>query len=462
MADDLGGDALAHLALGLGIDRQREVGMGLDVDEARRDGEAGGVDGFLRRRSLTFGPIAAMRPSSMARSPGTPARRCRRRACRRGSGCRARAVSLGGCGGEGNTHGLVSRMRCSASEASGAPLIRDRSEGGIRNGPGSAAHHFVLRCARDTSFSRATAKLKARWEAAARWNSRGLEFSQEARDFCCAAARPAKGRKKPPRPRGGWGRPWRCFTTLLGETRINSPAAVGFAVPKIFFRRVARKAAQDAKPLPTKKKPATARGLGGCWPRRVWISERAATRLRLFVPSGVDFFAVAAAAAPVRRRGLVDRQPRRASKQKDRPRAAFQKPLRQWRSGTSTSVRSTPCSRGPVVVAVKSYWITSPTWANAGPPFTRLMLSGCSTLLYVTCTGWPGALGDGDRDVGPRRGAGRRHRLMDGVAAGGEGADVALAGPAGDGAGRRRRSPPAHSFAALPPSSRRRSCRPGR
>ena len=30
----------------------------------------------------------------------------------------------------------ASRMRCSASEASGAPLIRDRTEGGIRKGPG--------------------------------------------------------------------------------------------------------------------------------------------------------------------------------------------------------------------------------------------------------------------------------------------------------------------------------------
>ena len=40
MADDLRGDALAHLAFGLRIDRQREIGMRLDVDEARRDGEA--------------------------------------------------------------------------------------------------------------------------------------------------------------------------------------------------------------------------------------------------------------------------------------------------------------------------------------------------------------------------------------------------------------------------------------
>jgi hypothetical protein len=30
-----------------------------------------------------------------------------------------------------------------------APLIRDRQELGVCNDPGSAAHHFVLRCARD-------------------------------------------------------------------------------------------------------------------------------------------------------------------------------------------------------------------------------------------------------------------------------------------------------------------------
>src|SRR5262249_61415723 len=44
MADDLGGHTLAYLALGLGIDWQREVGMGLDVDVARRDGKAVRVD----------------------------------------------------------------------------------------------------------------------------------------------------------------------------------------------------------------------------------------------------------------------------------------------------------------------------------------------------------------------------------------------------------------------------------
>jgi hypothetical protein len=31
----------------------------------------------------------------------------------------------------------------------GAPLIRDRPKLGVCEGPGSAAHHFMLRCARD-------------------------------------------------------------------------------------------------------------------------------------------------------------------------------------------------------------------------------------------------------------------------------------------------------------------------
>ena len=48
MADDLGGDALAHLAFGFRIDRQREIRMGFDVDKTRRDGEVLGVDDFSR------------------------------------------------------------------------------------------------------------------------------------------------------------------------------------------------------------------------------------------------------------------------------------------------------------------------------------------------------------------------------------------------------------------------------
>ncbi len=48
--------------------------------------------------------------------------------------------------------GLVSRTRRSVSYASGAPQIRDPAfiETGV---PASAAHHFVLRCARDTRQS---------------------------------------------------------------------------------------------------------------------------------------------------------------------------------------------------------------------------------------------------------------------------------------------------------------------
>jgi hypothetical protein len=46
MAHDLGGHALAHLALGLWIDRQGEIGMRLDVDEARRNYQAAGINDF--------------------------------------------------------------------------------------------------------------------------------------------------------------------------------------------------------------------------------------------------------------------------------------------------------------------------------------------------------------------------------------------------------------------------------
>ncbi len=44
--------------------------------------------------------------------------------------------------------GPVSRI--SGAARSGAPLIRDRRRLGVCNDPGSAAHHFVLRCARET------------------------------------------------------------------------------------------------------------------------------------------------------------------------------------------------------------------------------------------------------------------------------------------------------------------------
>jgi len=41
-----------------------------------------------------------------------------------------------------------------AQRASGATLIRDRSGLGARDDPGSAARHFVLRCARETGSER--------------------------------------------------------------------------------------------------------------------------------------------------------------------------------------------------------------------------------------------------------------------------------------------------------------------
>src|ERR1700685_2946050 len=51
-----------------------------------------------------------------------------------------------------------SRRRCGASAASAALLIRDRSGLRARYDPGSAAHHFVLRCARETFLFNPTAQ----------------------------------------------------------------------------------------------------------------------------------------------------------------------------------------------------------------------------------------------------------------------------------------------------------------
>ena len=72
MADDLRGDPLAHLALGLGIDRQREVGMGLDVDEAGRDHEACRVDhlGGVAANVSPDGGDAAVADREIARLAG--------------------------------------------------------------------------------------------------------------------------------------------------------------------------------------------------------------------------------------------------------------------------------------------------------------------------------------------------------------------------------------------------------
>ncbi len=75
MADDLGGHPLAHLALGLGIDRQREIGMGLDVDEARRHREARCVDGLRRlaRQRSADRCNAAVRDSDVLHAAGAAA-----------------------------------------------------------------------------------------------------------------------------------------------------------------------------------------------------------------------------------------------------------------------------------------------------------------------------------------------------------------------------------------------------
>jgi hypothetical protein len=41
--------------------------------------------------------------------------------------------------------------RASSARHGGAPQIRDRCKLCVCNDPGSAAHHFMLRCARDTN-----------------------------------------------------------------------------------------------------------------------------------------------------------------------------------------------------------------------------------------------------------------------------------------------------------------------
>ena len=73
MADDLGGDALAHLAFGLGIDRQREIRMRLDVDKTGRDRETRHVDlatGMARR--IAEGGNAAVGNGEVAALSGAP------------------------------------------------------------------------------------------------------------------------------------------------------------------------------------------------------------------------------------------------------------------------------------------------------------------------------------------------------------------------------------------------------
>jgi hypothetical protein len=45
---------------------------------------------------------------------------------------------------------VVVRVPDAVQRDSGAPQIRDRRRLGVRNDPGSAAHHFVVHCARET------------------------------------------------------------------------------------------------------------------------------------------------------------------------------------------------------------------------------------------------------------------------------------------------------------------------
>jgi len=69
----------------------------------------------------------------------------RQLAGRRGARVRLTANLFGPPGTESQT----SFPGCGAARR-GAPLIRDRPGLGVCNDPGSAAHHFVLRCARET------------------------------------------------------------------------------------------------------------------------------------------------------------------------------------------------------------------------------------------------------------------------------------------------------------------------
>ena len=75
MPDDLGRDALAHLAFGLWIDRQREVRMRFDVDEAGRHRQPFGIDhlgrAFRQRAADRGDPPGAN--GDVADFPGPPA-----------------------------------------------------------------------------------------------------------------------------------------------------------------------------------------------------------------------------------------------------------------------------------------------------------------------------------------------------------------------------------------------------
>ena len=74
MPDDLGRDALAHLAFGLRVDRQGEVRMRLDVDKAGRHRQALGIDHLgraFRQGAAERGdpPVANRDVADLARPP---------------------------------------------------------------------------------------------------------------------------------------------------------------------------------------------------------------------------------------------------------------------------------------------------------------------------------------------------------------------------------------------------------
>src|ERR1700677_1672753 len=75
MTDDLRSDALAHLALGLGIDREGEIRMGLDVDEAGRNREPRRIDdpGRIARQIGCHRRDAAARDGDIAKRTGAAA-----------------------------------------------------------------------------------------------------------------------------------------------------------------------------------------------------------------------------------------------------------------------------------------------------------------------------------------------------------------------------------------------------
>ena len=137
VADDLGRHPLAHLALGLGIDRQREVGMGLDIDEAGRRPRGRRHRSPERPRRKVV-PIAAMRPSRIATSaalPAAPVPSSNRPPRMRMSGCMI-SGRLAQCAGSdhNDAHAITAHHSASIrpqllSDAQSARSSRKRSHG---------------------------------------------------------------------------------------------------------------------------------------------------------------------------------------------------------------------------------------------------------------------------------------------------------------------------------------------